>query len=449
MNTMEVLFLTEEQRDRRAVLRMIRATRLRGKGLPPEKGPKAICYKIANNNYFSYLVVLVIILNTFTLASYSWTAKKHWKTYVVICNSIFLIFFVLEIAIRIFGIGFKRYWEDNWNRFDLVVTICSAFGEFGPWDLSVLSLGRVFRLIGQLPTLHRLFDTFADTLPLMANIGTLVMCVMYIYGIVGMNLFGHIPLSETHSKLVLSRHVNFQSFTKSQMTLFRIITGDDWHEIRWATTTQMEGMAWAANIYFASFLVIATLVMMELYTAVVLENFSQKGGGKEAVLLKMIQEWAETWGKIDYDNHGIMSVRDFFKVMKMTSKPFGFGPKATPFTILNMLRFSNLRCRKVKNPYSKNPNPIWCVEYRQTLIKLSAFVGMEIPIIVLRDEAKCVDNVLCSTVYMWYAVNFIQDRFVRSREWDLYNIRRWFAIRQIQITWRLNQELLSSVRINV
>ena len=71
-----------------------------------------------------------------------------------------------------------------------------------------------------------IFDTFIITIPSLANIGAILLLLIYIYAILGVNMFATVQLQDE-----LSRHANFQSFGTAFLVLMRASTGEAWNSI--------------------------------------------------------------------------------------------------------------------------------------------------------------------------------------------------------------------------
>lgn len=65
---------------------------------------------------------------------------------------------------------------------------------------------RVLRLIRKAKSLRMMFSTFFQTLPALANIGGLLSLVLFLYSILGMNLFSYVKVG---SKSGLTSKINF------------------------------------------------------------------------------------------------------------------------------------------------------------------------------------------------------------------------------------------------
>lgn len=86
---------------------------------------------------------------------------------------------------------------------------------------------------GPLPTVQ----TLLWSLPAVFNVGTVLLLFMFVYAIMGMNLFGTNIYGASGNGI--TRHSNFQTFLSSMNLMFRLITGSNWDivmEVRHALT---------------------------------------------------------------------------------------------------------------------------------------------------------------------------------------------------------------------
>jgi len=117
-----------------------------------------------------------------------------------ILNYIFTMIFTFEAIIKIFALD-KNYFKDNWNIFDFIVVILSILSVIIT-SLSSLKVGaattivrsfriaRIFRLVKKAKSLRVVFNSFIYTLPALANVGGLLLLLLYLYSIIGVILFG-------------------------------------------------------------------------------------------------------------------------------------------------------------------------------------------------------------------------------------------------------------------
>ena len=174
----------------------------------------------------------------------------------------------------------------------------------------VFRVGRVLRLVKSAKGIRTLLFSLAVSMPALFNIGLLLFLIMFIYAIFGMSFFMHVKYNAGIEHLF-----NFETFGHSMTLLFQISTSAGWDSVLAGImieppecdNTQDEirpngncGSYGMAVLYLITYLVISFLVVINMYIAVILENFSQ---ATEDVQLGLTQDdfdmYYEVWEKFD------------------------------------------------------------------------------------------------------------------------------------------------------
>ncbi|KAK9863870.1 hypothetical protein WJX84_008306, partial [Apatococcus fuscideae] len=230
---------------------------------------------------FDECVLVVIIANVVILAmDYNGETDGYRHVLNIISNAI-TIAFVAEAVVKVVGYGPWAYISDNWNKLDLVVvgtSVPSLFISAGPaaQALRIVRMARMFKLVGNAKGLRTLFNTLLTSLPAIINIASLFLLVMFIYAVLGMDLFG-----SPSAPLAGIRNANMLSFGAAMLTLLRALTFDDWSlTLQAAQGCTDQGYACGnygkkavAAIYFTTFAAIGGFVLVQLVVAVILEKF--------------------------------------------------------------------------------------------------------------------------------------------------------------------------------
>ncbi len=141
------------------------------------------------------------------------------------------------------------------------------------------------------------------------------------YALAGVILFGSVKYGEA-----VNRQANFRTAINSVSMLFRIVTGEDWNRVlhdcmlsRPYCTKRRNSNYWdndcgnwvAAIIYFCSFYVIITYIVLNLLVAIIMENFSLFYSNEEDALLSYadIRNFQSTWNIVDVNQRGMIPVR--------------------------------------------------------------------------------------------------------------------------------------------
>ena len=152
----------------------------------------------------------------------------------------FFFVFVLEALIKLVGLG-GTYFKDGWNIFDFGIVLSTGIAWIIEYFmgsnigsqatlLRTFRVGRLLKLANSAKQLKMIFSTLIVTIPSLVNVGFLLFLMIFLYSIIGINLFGTIKING-----LLDEHANFQSFGMALLTLIRITTFESWNGIMHAT----------------------------------------------------------------------------------------------------------------------------------------------------------------------------------------------------------------------
>ena len=184
--------------------------------------------------------------------------------YFKIADKIILGWFVIEILLKILSFGKKphHFFLNGWNVFDFLIVAVSICPAASPASAAfrLLRVFRVLRLISSIPDLQILVGALLKSLPSMGYVGFLLFLILYVYGVLGTHLFK------------ATDPVHFGHLGLSLLSLFQIITLEGWAEI---FRPQFEIYGWPAAIYFLSFILMGTMILLNLLIGVVLRSMDQ------------------------------------------------------------------------------------------------------------------------------------------------------------------------------
>ena len=126
----------------------------------------------------------------------------------------------------------------------------------------------MFRLIKSFKGLKSLFENLLVSLPAFWNVGALVLLLFFIYSYVGVLTFGTVVRADS-----INEHANFESFPTAMLTLFRVATNDEWVGLMQDCSRPDANGSWVSYPYFISFVIAVSMIMLNLFTAVIIENF--------------------------------------------------------------------------------------------------------------------------------------------------------------------------------
>jgi len=225
---------------------------------------KNLCDKIINSRGFEFFIVAVILLNAVVLGLETYPDMMQSYSHILaFINNLVLVIFIVEAIMKMIALApqIQRYFASGWNLFDFSVILASlipATGEFA-MIARLARLLRVMRLISTIPELRLIVTTLVRSLPGMFHVILLMSVIFYIYAVVGFHLYHeHDP-------------VLWGSLGTSLLTLFRVVTLEDWTDVMY-TAMELHHLSW---MYFVSFVVVGTFVVINLFIAVVLNNLEE------------------------------------------------------------------------------------------------------------------------------------------------------------------------------
>ncbi len=221
--------------------------------------------RIVESKVFRAAIIVVILLAAVLVGVETNTAfAAEHRALLYALDMTVLGIFITEIALKIAAQGRRpfAYFRDGWNVFDFtIVAVCllPAGGSFAAVLRLVRTL-RLLRLVTALPKLQLLVGALLKSFSAMGYVSLLLALIFYIYAITGIHLFGG------HS----AEH--FGSLPASLMSLFQMITLDNWTELFHAAR---DGGPVAAVVYFVSFILLGTMIMLNLFIGVIMSSMSE------------------------------------------------------------------------------------------------------------------------------------------------------------------------------
>ncbi|XP_027780463.2 voltage-dependent T-type calcium channel subunit alpha-1G isoform X21 [Marmota flaviventris] len=238
---------------------------------------KLICdtfRKIVDSKYFGRGIMIAILVNTLSMGIEYHEQPEELTNALEISNIVFTSLFALEMLLKLLVYGPFGYIKNPYNIFDGVIVVISVWEIVGQQGggLSVLRtfrLMRVLKLVRFLPALQRQLVVLMKTMDNVATFCMLLMLFIFIFSILGMHLFGCKFASERDGDTLPDRK-NFDSLLWAIVTVFQILTQEDWNKVLY------NGMAstssWAA-LYFIALMTFGNYVLFNLLVAILVEGF--------------------------------------------------------------------------------------------------------------------------------------------------------------------------------
>uniref|UniRef100_A0A8C3PN30 Voltage-dependent T-type calcium channel subunit alpha n=1 Tax=Calidris pygmaea TaxID=425635 RepID=A0A8C3PN30_9CHAR len=230
--------------------------------------------KIVDSKYFGRGIMVAILINTLSMGIEYHEQPEELTNALEISNIVFTSLFALEMLLKVLVYGPFGYIKNPYNIFDGIIVVISVWEIVGQQGggLSVLRtfrLMRVLKLVRFMPALQRQLVVLMKTMDNVATFCMLLMLFIFIFSILGMHLFGCKFASERDGDTLPDRK-NFDSLLWAIVTVFQILTQEDWNKVLY------NGMAstssWAA-LYFIALMTFGNYVLFNLLVAILVEGF--------------------------------------------------------------------------------------------------------------------------------------------------------------------------------
>ncbi|XP_026067319.1 calcium channel, voltage-dependent, N type, alpha 1B subunit, a isoform X11 [Carassius auratus] len=298
---------------------------------------------------FEYSIMIMIALNTVVLMMKFHDAPDFYDAMLKYLNIVFTALFSMECILKIIAFGPLNYLKDAWNVFDFVTVLGSItdilVSEIKTTDrllnLSFLRLFRAARLVKLLRqgyTIRILLWTFVQSFKALPYVCLLIAMLFFIYAIIGMQVFGNIELNDDTA---INRHNNFRTFLQALMLLFRSATGEAWHEIMLSCLSERtcdpsssiygkECGSDFAYFYFVSFIFLCSFLMLNLFVAVIMDNFEYLTRDSSILGPHHLDEFIRVWAEYDPAACGRIKYLDMYEMLLHMSPPLGLGKQCPP-----------------------------------------------------------------------------------------------------------------------
>lgn len=236
--------------------------------------------------FTNFILGLIIIAGAMVgLETYPGIVER-WKSVFHTVDQAIIWLFAVEAALKMAQHKGKwyRYFRDPWNVFDFtIVVVC--FLPVEAHYAAVLRLARVLRalrLISVVPQLQLIVGSLIKSLPSMLYVSILMALMFYVYGVIGVFLWS------------ANDPVHFRDLPTSMLSLFRVVTLEDWTDIMYiqmwgsdrypfsdqdravfAGRFDSEARPIIGGIYFVSFVLMGTMIMLNLFIGVIISSMQE------------------------------------------------------------------------------------------------------------------------------------------------------------------------------
>jgi voltage-dependent calcium channel L type alpha-1D len=343
--------------------------------LKPSKHPlrRAIFFFVQRQR-FEWTIMICIIVNTVMMGSQYFGQSTVQSDVMDVINNIFAAVFTTEAVLKFIAYG-SAYFEDKWNKFDFCVVIATLASNVVEsltgthvkslaMIVRVIRVTRILRLVKASKGIRHILLTLYIALPGLSNITSILFLMLFIYATMGVQMFATVALGDN-----IDTHTNFQNFGTAFLFLMRAATGEAWnacmHDLASSSAGCVESPSYdptmcgfnnsegcvplngcgnpIAYIFFCSFTLLITYVMLNVTIAVILEGFSLSHEDEEPLFEpELLQEFQSKWSCVDPRASGFIRVARVWALVALLEPPLVKTESAT--SKIGFLRYTRALC---------------------------------------------------------------------------------------------------------
>uniref|UniRef100_A0A452IZB0 Voltage-dependent L-type calcium channel subunit alpha n=1 Tax=Gopherus agassizii TaxID=38772 RepID=A0A452IZB0_9SAUR len=241
------------------------------------------CRAAVKSNIFYWLVIFLVFLNTLTIASEHYN-QPDWLTEVQdTANKVLLALFTAEMLLKMYSLGLQAYFVSLFNRFDCFI-VCGGILEtilvetkiMSPLGISVLRcvrLLRIFKITRYWNSLSNLVASLLNSVRSIASLLLLLFLFIIIFSLLGMQLFG----GKFNFDEMQTKRSTFDNFPQSLLTVFQILTGEDWNSVMYDGIMAYGGPSFPGMlvcIYFIILFICGNYILLNVFLAIAVDNLA-------------------------------------------------------------------------------------------------------------------------------------------------------------------------------
>ncbi|KAJ7435576.1 Ion transport protein-domain-containing protein [Mycena galericulata] len=292
----------------------------------PTWPPRAWCYKRAvhKNGWWAQGMSIVFVLHIIVLM---WVMLSSHYAFFLVSTSIYIVY----VAVRLFGLGWRSFHSNGWNVFDIVVAVGSfsttliiRFGSVGFATQRLQKLFLVciaFKLVERTNSLNKLFKTAVASLPSIVSLLMLWFIMFLFFGILFLEVFALTKWGSAET-----RNKNFRTMGSTLVMLTFFSTGEGWNQYMHDYTLEYPrctnenqpvesdcSPSWAFTLFIA-WNILSMYIFVNMFTGVVVENFSyvfQTSGGVKSITQAQMRAFKKVWAEFANPKTGYLERSSF------------------------------------------------------------------------------------------------------------------------------------------
>ncbi|GAA6097064.1 voltage-dependent N-type calcium channel subunit alpha-1B isoform X3, partial [Tachysurus ichikawai] len=246
-----------------------------------EKRARFFIRRMVKAQSFYWIVLCIVGLNTLCVAIVHYDQPKGLTKALCWAEFVFLGLFLCEMTLKMYGLGPRNYFHSSFNCFDFGVIVGSIFevvlatsqngASFGISVLRALRLLRIFKVTKYWNSLRNLVVSLLNSMKSIISLLFLLFLFIVVFALLGMQLFGGQFNFDNETPTT-----NFDNFPSAIMTVFQILTGEDWNAVMYHGIESQGGvpLGMFSSVYFIILTLFGNYTLLNVFLAIAVDNLA-------------------------------------------------------------------------------------------------------------------------------------------------------------------------------
>ncbi|KAJ9468458.1 Sodium channel protein 60E [Diplonema papillatum] len=241
------------------------------------------CWRLVAHKVFTLVIIFFIVVNTLLLSAEHHDQPAALSSVLEIANYVLTAIFAVEMLLKLLASGFRGYVKDRFNVLDGSIVVVSVLELFLLANTSVsvfraLRLLRVFKLLKNFHQLRSLVQVILNAVSDTGYLNLIILLYIFCAALLGMQFFGgsfHFPENcpaDNPTCPASQPRAHFDSFYASFLTVFQILTRDDWNTVMWDA---MRSTHPSSTLYFLTLVICGDFIVLNLFLAILIQSFDR------------------------------------------------------------------------------------------------------------------------------------------------------------------------------
>uniref|UniRef100_A0AAR2LNY6 Sodium leak channel NALCN n=1 Tax=Pygocentrus nattereri TaxID=42514 RepID=A0AAR2LNY6_PYGNA len=253
----------------------------------------ATTQKLMRSSVFHMFILSMVAVDVIVASSNYYKGKNHKKDYdeFYLAEVAFTVLFDLEALLKIWCLGFTGYISSSLHKFEsllVVGTTLHIYPDLYHSQVTYFQVLRVVRLIKISPALEDFVYKIFGPGKKLGSLVVFTASLLIVMSAISLQMFCFVEDLD-----------RFTTFPRAFMSMFQILTQEGWVDVMDQTLVAV-GHMWApvVAIYFILYHLFATLILLSLFVAVILDNLELDEDLKKLKQLKQSEANADTKEKL-------------------------------------------------------------------------------------------------------------------------------------------------------